>query len=1249
MQEAPVRTIFAPAMFALILALFCAPMEAQTTRPTFLFLLEAKGVITGTIHVFSVDASTGALTEVPGSPFDAGLTPDQLVVDPTGRFVYVVNSQSQDITALSVDPATGALTPLPGSPFPMGATPVTIAVEPTGRFLYVFATNLVIGVVQEFLYEYIIDSVTGVLTLTSSSPTTWELTSGYIFDSIAFAPGGNYAYLGQVTGGNTGALTVVCSVDFSTGTLAPIGSAQPATTGVANQVAISPNGGFLYSINTTFSQADAFTIGSSGASLTEISGSPYSVPFGPSSLAVHPTGNFLYIANSNSTFQAPPSTGPVNGSIYGFSIDSGTGTLTPVAGSPYSAGVTPGSIVADPGGNFAYVTTTTTGTPFAQISGYSINIVSGVLAPLSWAPWTDSTTSNGAQLAISNGPSTTLNPSPMISSLSPPSSVATDIPFTLQINGANFMPGSMVYFGGQLRTSSLVSSTQLNASILATDIDNDGNAVVFVFNPLPGGGASTSIEFPVSALSPVISSISPPSVIAASIPFTLSAVGSNFVASSVISYNGIPQPTEYDGPTLIRIHVTPDMIGTPGTATVSVTTPSNGVPGGGTSDTFFLTILPPQTQPVVTNISPTSATEGGSAFTLIINGSGFVASSQVSFNMNNVPTTLVSSTQLTAIIPASAIAVAGYMNVVVTNPVDLASSPLTFTVTNPLPGGVSVSAGNNALTLSVIGTGFVPTSVVFVNGNSRVTTYESSSLLQATLLPGDLSQGGTLNITVVNSPPGGGTTSPISVPVNPVPKESSLSPSSVSAGSAALTVAVIGSNFNQSSTILVNGTALPTTHVSAKVLEATLPASDLTQGGTLNVSVMNPSPGGGTSPPLPFVIDNPQPGASSVTPPSLPAGSNALTLTVTGTGFTPGSVVLVNGSSRVTTYASSTSLQSTLMSSDLGQGGTLNITVMNPPPGGGNSAIINFTVTDYMVMPSKLSPPIAAGQTATFVLTLSPSLGTFSDPVTFGLSTPLPAGAAPSFAPLGPITPGVSPQTVTLSITTTPHTAASTIKFPYGSLPRLPMLRLAGVIFGLAGIWFCGSGNRVQRLTPQLLFGLLMVAVAGLIACGAVGAGPSSPTPSPTGPSSPTPISIAGDWTFSAMSSRSGAQSTFTAAIGQTGSNISGSWNTPGSPCGQAVNLAGTLNANSISASLSENGLAISVSGTVSPEGNSASGNYSAPSGGCTKGDAGTWSGTRPGIMSNPATGTPAGTYSITVTATSGTVVHTTTVTLTVM
>jgi 6-phosphogluconolactonase (cycloisomerase 2 family) len=912
-----VRTIIAAAIFTLILPAFCSPLAAQTAQPTFLFLLEGKGVPTGTIHVFSVNPSTGALTEVPGSPFSGGLIPEQLVFDPTGRFVYVANEQSQDITAFSVDASTGALTESPGSPFPIGAAPVTSAVDPTGRFLYVFATNVVNGAEEEFLYEYTIDSATGVLASASSSPTTWEFGQGILIASIAFNPAGNIAYLGQVAGGNLGAPTLVCAVDFSTGALTQIGSVQPATTGEANHLAISPSGGFLYSTNTTFSQVDAFTVGFGGAGLSEISGSPYSVPYGPSSLVVHPAGNFLYVTNSNSSFQAPPATGPIDGSIYAFAINSGTGALTQVRGSPFAAGINPLSIVVDPTGSFAYWTATsnTTGIPFAQIKGYSINASSGVLAPLSWTPWADSVTSNGGQLAISHGPATTTNPVPMISSLSPPSTIASDTAFTLQINGVNFLPGSTVYFGGQPRSTTFVSSTQLNANILASDINNGGIAVVFVFNPLPGGGASTSVEFPVSAPSPVISSIAPSSVAAGASPFAMFVTGSGFVTSSVVSFNGTARATSYNSPGLLIFEIFTADIVAPGTASINVTSPSNGVPGGGTSNTVTLTIVPSIPPLAVSNISPTSITAGGPGFTLTVNGSGFVQGSQVSFNLNKVSTTFVNSTQLTASIPASAIAIAGNPYVIVTNPDGFASVPLTFTVNNPQPVGGSVSAGANALTLNVTGTGFTPSSIVLVNGASRVTTYISSTLLHATILP-----------------------------------------------------------------------------------------------------------------------------------------------------------------------------------SDLAQGGTLNITVMNPPPGGGITAVISFTVPDYKVTPPSSTPPVTAGQTANFVLTLSSSNGTFSNPVTFTVSG-LPTGATASFAPSATITPGATAQTVTLSIATMPHTAVSTTFFPGTSRPVLPLVCLAGIAFALAGLSLLASGVRVQRLAPQLLLALLIVATAGLVACGAVGTGPSSLPP----------------------------------------------------------------------------------------------------------------------------------------------------------
>jgi len=905
-----VRTIIATAIFALILSSFCSPLAAQTAPPAFLFLLEGKGVPTGTIHVFSVNPSTGAISEVSGSPFNAGLIPQHLALDPTARFLYVTNQESQDITAFSVDASTGALTQLPGSPFLIGNEPEAMGIDPTGRFLYVSAN----GAQGQFLYEFTIDSATGVLTAAPGSP------QGLYATSFTFDPNGGYAYLSQGSPGpGLSNPILVCSIDFISGSLRPIGAGHPASGG-ANAATVSPNGSLLYSVDSVTSSLDAFTVSLPGSILTETAGSPYSVPINPYSLAVHPSGNFLYVVNENQPYQTNYIPSQYDGTISAFTINPGTGALIPVPGSPFAAGINPLSIVIDPTGSFAYTTSTsyTSGyTSFAQIMGFSIDASSGILTPLPGTPWTDLANSNGAQLVITPSPLTTPNPVPLISSLSPPSSIATDVAFTLQINGTNFVRGATVYFGGQPRSTTFVNSMQLNASILGSDIDDDGTAEVFVFNPLPGGGASTSVPFPMSALSPIISSILPSTTIADGSTFTMDAIGLNFVASSVINFNGTPQTTTYVRPTAIQATISIAQIATPGTASISVTTPTNGVPGGGTSNTVTLTILPPETHPVVTSISPTSATGGGPPFPLTVNGSGFVSGSQVSFNMVNVTTTLVSPTQLIASIPATAIAAVGYPNVIVTNPGGLVSVPVPFTVINP--------------------------------------------------------------------PPAGGT----------------------------------------------------------------------------------------------------------VTPPSVSAGSNALTLSVIGTGFTPSSVVLVNGGSRVTTYVSSTSLQITLLSSDLSQPGTLDITVINPPPGGGRTSALPFTVDDFTVTATTSSATVNAGQPAVFSLIVAPANGTYSNPVTFSV-TGLPIGATASFVPSATIRPGTMPQPVMLSISTTSHTAASTVSFSRSSHPALPLLFLAGLAIALAGFCLRTSEGRVQRLAPQFLLALLIVAAVGLAACTAVGTGPAS-------------------------------------------------------------------------------------------------------------------------------------------------------------
>ena len=55
-----------------------------------------------------------------------------------GRFAYVPNETSNTISAYAIDASTGALTPVAGSPFAStGTTPVAAMVDPNGAYLYV--------------------------------------------------------------------------------------------------------------------------------------------------------------------------------------------------------------------------------------------------------------------------------------------------------------------------------------------------------------------------------------------------------------------------------------------------------------------------------------------------------------------------------------------------------------------------------------------------------------------------------------------------------------------------------------------------------------------------------------------------------------------------------------------------------------------------------------------------------------------------------------------------------------------------------------------------------------------------------------------------------------------------------------------------------------------------------------------------------------------------------------------------------
>jgi hypothetical protein len=113
--------------------------------------------------------------------------------------------------------------------------------------------------------------------------------------------------------------------------------------------------------------------------------------------------------------------------------------------------------------------------------------------------------------------------------------------------------------------------------------------------------------------------------------------------------------------------------------------------GCGYDSSHRITPAQPGVIPVIAQLSPPNTTAGGPAFTLTVNGSSFAGGAIVNWNGTQPATTFVSSKQLTAAIPASAIASAGTATVTVTNP---------GTPVGPYGGGTQ-SETSNSITFTI--------------------------------------------------------------------------------------------------------------------------------------------------------------------------------------------------------------------------------------------------------------------------------------------------------------------------------------------------------------------------------------------------------------------------------------------------------------------------------------------------------------------------------------------------------------------
>ncbi len=231
---------------------FASVPFALAMHPSGKFLLMANGP--GSVTTYSID-STGAATFV-GLTASAAGGAISVAVDPSGKFAYTANVNGNTVSAYGVDASTGSLTQIPGSPFRAGANPYFVAVHPPGNFLYADNGN------EQSVSAYSLDSMTGALTEIAGSP----FTVGSIPEAMALDPGGKYAFVSNSNSNDMSVLTI----ESTTGALQPIaGSPFPTDTGPLWAI-VDPLSRFLYVANYSSNNISVFTIDPTSGFLTSV-------------------------------------------------------------------------------------------------------------------------------------------------------------------------------------------------------------------------------------------------------------------------------------------------------------------------------------------------------------------------------------------------------------------------------------------------------------------------------------------------------------------------------------------------------------------------------------------------------------------------------------------------------------------------------------------------------------------------------------------------------------------------------------------------------------------------------------------------------------------------------------------------------------------------------------------------------------------------------------------------------------------
>ncbi|MET0535901.1 MAG: beta-propeller fold lactonase family protein [Steroidobacter sp.] len=294
------------------------------------------------IGVFAIDVTTGALSEIAGSPFDVDANPIAAKFDSRGRNLYVGHvltggTPEYSVRAYSVSPFTSALTPFTHGPFEASAAPVSLDVDASERFLYVANDQ------SNQVTAYKIDIGDGTLTRLETSPNN----TGFKPVAIATAEdrtpvtlSSKFVYTTDPAG-SIRSFTIAEDGTLNPGATPSIGATAPLG------ITLDPRGRFAYVADPGANAIRIYAVGSTGA-LTATADGPVNTGGNPQYVAIEPSGRFAYVSI------------PSTSTIVRYTIDAATGNLTSpapktVTGDVQDLAITPNGkwLIATPAGGTA--------------------------------------------------------------------------------------------------------------------------------------------------------------------------------------------------------------------------------------------------------------------------------------------------------------------------------------------------------------------------------------------------------------------------------------------------------------------------------------------------------------------------------------------------------------------------------------------------------------------------------------------------------------------------------------------------------------------------------------------------------------------------------------------------------------------------------------------------------------------------------------------------------------------------------